>query len=206
VPSTNDKDASPVSGPGTGFAAALGLSLALVAVQLLPDAARGTLRYERAAVMDGEAWRLLTANLVHLGWGHLALNVAGLLALAWIFAAQRPPWRWGVALGLACLSTSVGVHLFSPQVHWLVGLSGALHGLFLVGALDWIRAGDRWGWLLLAGLIAKLVAENLTGGLPMTGAMVGGPVITAAHLWGSFGGLAAAGLEAARWRPASARL
>ena len=38
---------------------------------------RMLLQYDRAALAAGEWWRLVTAHLVHLGWDHLALNVAG---------------------------------------------------------------------------------------------------------------------------------
>lgn len=189
-----------------GLGAAAGLALIMLLVQLLPQAWQDQLRYERAAVAAGQVWRLATANLVHLGWSHFALNLAGLGLIAWIFGPDRSAWRWALALLLSGLATSLGVYLFSPEIHWMVGLSGALHGLFVCGAVGWLAAGDRFGWLLLAGVTAKLAFEQLVGEVPLTAAIVGGSVVTDAHLWGAAGGLLAGVLEWPRWRGQGASL
>lgn len=186
--------------PG-GLAIGIGLlSLLLVLLQALPEDWRALLQYQRAAVDAGQWWRLLTANLVHLGWRHLALNAAALVMILWLFGPDRGALRWTLALALSGLASSLGVHLTEPQVHWMVGLSGALHGLFLVAAAGWLRSGDRVAWLLLGGLLLKLGWEQLGGPLPLTASVVGGPVITTAHLWGSVGGLVVAAIEW-RWPP-----
>ncbi len=174
----------------------IGLSLAvLVALQALPADWRGSLQYQREAVAAGQWWRLLTANLVHLGWRHLLLNAVGLALILWLFGPDRGPIRWLLALLLSGLASSLGVHFWAPEVHWMVGLSGALHGLFLVGACGWLRSGDRLAWLLIAGLLLKLAWEHFAGAVPLSAEVVGGAVITDAHLWGSAGGMLAAGLE-----------
>lgn len=165
------------------------------ALQALPAGWQDWLRYDRDALAGGQAWRLLTAPLIHLGWAHLGLNAVGLALVSWIFASAWPPWRWLLALGIAGLISTLGVHVANPEVYWLVGLSGALHGLFAFGAVGWVFAGDRMGWVLLAGLGAKLAAEAWLGGMPVSEAIVGGAVITAAHLWGAVGGLIAAALD-----------
>ena len=45
-----------------------------------------------AAIAGGEWWRLLTGNLVHLGWWHLFLNEMGLLVLvqAYVWTSVIP--------------------------------------------------------------------------------------------------------------------
>ena len=58
---------------------ATGFAVLLVALQLLPEAWHRALWFDRAAIGGGEYWRILTGNLVHLGWAHLALNVGALL-------------------------------------------------------------------------------------------------------------------------------
>ncbi|UCG74185.1 MAG: rhombosortase [Chromatiales bacterium] len=174
----------------------MGLLLGLMILcQALPADWQNWLRYDRVLFQAGQGWRVLTACLVHLGWPHLALNAAGLLLMCWIFARDWPPGRWLLALALAGVISTLGVHLASPRVFWLVGLSGALHGLFAFGAVGWIRQGDRLGWALLAGLALKVGYEQWMGGLPVSEAIVGGAVITAAHLWGTAGGLIAALLD-----------
>ncbi len=182
------------------------LTLLMLIAQLLPEAYQLVLRYDRLALAQGEHWRLLSANIVHLGWGHFGLNVAGLWLIAWLYAADRGWLDWLIGLLITGFMTSWGVHLFSADIFWMVGLSGALHGLFVLGALGLIRAGDGLGWGLLLGVGAKLLVEQFAGELPFTSAIVGGSVVTDAHFWGSVGGAVAAGLEYLRWRRAQASL
>lgn len=168
---------------------ASGFAVLLVALQLLPAAWRRALWYDRAAIGDGEFWRLLTGNLVHLGWMHLALNVAALLIGIWVFYPARNPIAWATALIVCAVVSSLGLYLFSPEIIWCVGMSGALHGLLMIGAIDWIRQGDRAGWALLAIWSGKLAWEHWYGALPFSTETVGSAVVTDAHLWGAVGGL-----------------
>lgn len=168
----------------TGFAALL------VLLQFLPADWHRQLWYERDAITGGEYWRIVTGNLVHFGWTHLALNVGALLIGIWVFYADRTPVAWALAALVCCVFTNVGLYLFAPDVFWCVGMSGALHGLLIIGALDWLRAGDRLGAVLLAAWIAKLAWEQWNGAMPFSARSLGAPVITEAHLWGAIGGFA----------------
>ncbi len=166
----------------------------LALLQLSPENWHSLMRYERNGVANGEFWRILTGNFIHLGWGHLALNLSGLLLVGWLFGGRQSPLEWLVALLVSSLSTGLGLYWFSPQITWCVGLSGALHGLMVVGAIDWIRAGDRLGFLLLLGLGGKLVAEQLYGGSGLSEQITGSAIVTDAHVWGAAGGLIFASL------------
>jgi rhomboid family GlyGly-CTERM serine protease len=185
---------------------AVALALVLTCFQLLPAAWQDGLKYWRTGVDQGEYWRLLTANFVHLGWSHFLLNLAGLGFVAWLYADDRDWGSWLLALIIGGLASSLGVHWTAPGVFWMVGLSGALHGLFVFGAVAMILAGERLGWGLLLGVGVKLAYEQLVGEVPFTAAVVGGSVITAAHLWGAVGGLLAAALDYPRWRQQDAPL
>lgn len=176
---------------------ASGFALLLVCLQFLPVEAHRKLWYVRDAVAGGEYWRLLSGNLVHLGWRHLALNVGALLLGIWVFYPARSPVAWIFAQLVCSVSSSLGLFLFSPGVPWCVGMSGALHGLLIIGALDWIRQGDRAGWILLVVWSAKLGWEQFNGAMSLSTETIGAPVITDAHLWGAVGGLLFAGIEAA---------
>ena len=182
------------------------LTLLLALVQLLPADWQDAWRYDRAAVAQGQYWRWLSANFVHLGWGHFLLNVAGLWFVGWLYAGDRGATRWLIGLLLSGGLASLGVHFFTPEIHWMVGLSGALHGLFVLGACGLIISGERLGWGLLLGVLAKLAYEQIAGELPMTSAVVGGSVVTDAHLWGAAGGFLAALLEIPGWRRRGASL
>jgi rhomboid family GlyGly-CTERM serine protease len=161
----------------------------LVALQFLPEDWHRALWYDRQAVADGEWWRIVTGNLVHLGYRHLALNVGALLIGIWIFYPGRTPYGWVVAQLACSVSTSLGLYFFEPDLQWCIGMSGALHGLLMIGALDWWRQGERLGLVMALGWGAKLVWEQTFGAVPLSEATLGAPVVTAAHLWGAVGGL-----------------
>jgi rhomboid family GlyGly-CTERM serine protease len=153
-------------------------------LQLLGGGAATALRYERAAVLGGEPWRLLTGHLVHNGWPHLGLNVATAAVVAALFARQVT-----VAALLACAGgTGAGLLLLSPDVAWYVGLSGVLHGAIALGMVRAVRAGKRaWlaGLVLLAG---KLAWEHFRGPLAGVERMTGAAVVVEAHLYGALAG------------------
>jgi len=191
--------------PSAGLFGALLLTGVMVLLQTLPESWHELLRYERSAVANGELWRLITANFIHLGWAHLALNSVALLTIGWLFGEERSRKGWALDLLLCALVCSGGLFLFSPAVMWVVGLSGALHGLFFIGASGWIRHGIMAGWGLLAGLSLKVIWEQWQGEIPLSAEIVGGNVVTDAHLWGAFGG-AFAVLTLIVWHRIRARL
>jgi rhomboid family GlyGly-CTERM serine protease len=184
---TNNKN--PVTIIPRWLAPALGLSVLMGLLQALPDESRQLIIYSRPDITAGQIWRLLTGNFVHLGWGHLLLNVAGLLAMAVLFAQDRPAGQWGVDLLVCSIATSLGLYFFNPEIFWCVGLSGALHGLFVIGAMVWLSDGISLGKWLLLGVSLKLLWEQIIGEMPFSGGIVGGTVVTDAHLWGALSGL-----------------
>lgn len=168
--------------------------LVTASVQSLPESARLALAYRRTAVLDGEAWRLFTAHLLHTGWGHWAMNVLA-WGVLWLLFRDRlaRPCLAGVAVASAG-AVGLGLLLCSPGVAGYVGLSGVLHGVFAAAAV-WSLKGPRWrGAALAAALAVKLGWEQLRGAAAATEALVGAPVIVEAHLYGAVGGAAAAAL------------
>jgi rhomboid family GlyGly-CTERM serine protease len=163
------------------------------------DPARELFRYDRAAIGDGELWRLLSAHVVHLGIVHLALNLAG-LALVWFLVGRRygtKQWLYVGAFSVACIGA--GFWWLDTDLHWYVGLSGVLHGMLLAGAIQGIR-WLPWESVVICILIAaKLAYEQLVGPLPGSESVAGGAVVVNAHLYGAAGGALAA---AVFWRSA----
>lgn len=145
-------------------------------------------RYEREAIEAGQLWRLVSGHLVHLGMGHLALNVAALIMIRLLVDDALSAVDWlGSALA-AALAIDAGLYFFAEQIVWYVGLSGVLHGLLAAGGLAMLRPYPALGGLLLAGLVAKLLWEQTAGPLPFSETTSGGPVVVAAHLYGAAGG------------------
>ncbi len=154
------------------------------------------LQYDREAVAAGQYWRLLTAHLVHLGWDHLALNVAGLAGLWWLYGELYSARQWLVLVIACALLISLALYLASPGVAWYVGLSGVLHGLWAAGALRLYRTSRLESLAALSVLLVKLLLEYRFGPLS-AGPGDGLPVLTVAHRYGALAGLASASLAAA---------
>lgn len=184
--------------------------LALMALVLLlgfgGEAVRGALRYDREAIEVGQAWRLLTGNLVHLGWWHLFLNEMGLLVLV-LLCPEKLGWAvWLRRVVLVGLGMSAGLYFFVPDNGWYVGLSGVIHGLFVLGLGRQIVAErDLIATGCLAFLLGK-VAWELAVGVPVSDeAAIGGSVLVESHLYGSLSALAYGLLFGAFWRPETFR-
>ena len=163
------------------------------------------LRYERALV-GAEPWRLVTAHQVHLGWMHLALNLAGLAAVWALLGPQLRPGTW-LAVFLTCaLGVSGGLRVLDPDLEWYVGLSGVLHGMFVAGALAGLRRARLFHGLLLAGVVVKVAWEQYAGVDVGSAELVGGAVVVNAHLYGVLAGFACLplGFLWRRARPAAA--
>ncbi|HVO49278.1 MAG TPA: rhombosortase [Steroidobacteraceae bacterium] len=168
-----------------------GLALVLAcALLLLPElageAGRVALRYDRAALAQGELWRLISAHLVHLDLGHAVLNSLGLLLMWALFARDYRPVQWLVIVLASMAGIDAGLWLRDSTVAWYVGSSGVLHGVMVAGTLAHVRRGDLDGWLLAAFIVAKLVYEQTAGALPFSDSHAG--VVVDAHLYGAIGG------------------
>ena len=147
------------------------------------------LRFDRNAILSGEIWRLFTGHLAHLSWSHLLMNVLG-LALVWgLFDRYIPTKRWLHTILFSAFGISLMLLVVDSHLRWYVGLSGVLHGMFMVGVLYDLKSG-RWdAKLLLVLLIAKLLFEQLVGPLPGTEKTAGGSVVVDAHLFGALMGV-----------------
>jgi rhomboid family GlyGly-CTERM serine protease len=169
------------------------LALLCLAVALGGQGMQELLRYQRDAIAGGEAWRLVTGHLAHLGWSHLWLNLAG-LALIWLLVGRAfGNARWLAVFLISALGSSAGLWFMQPDLYWYVGLSGVLHGLLVAGALaSWGSYKDAP--ILLALVVAKLAWEQWMGPMPGSAAAAGGPVVVAAHLYGAVSGAVAFGL------------
>jgi rhomboid family GlyGly-CTERM serine protease len=155
------------------------------------------LQYDRAAILRGELWRLATGNLVHLGYPHLAFNVAGLALIAVLYARWASVAGWLLGAAAAALAVGIGMLAFDPDIDLYVGMSGMLHGLFAAGAILHTGLSTPMRAVLLAGLVAKLGYEQFIGALSVSGALMGAVVAVNAHLYGALGGAAMAAALAA---------
>lgn len=176
----------------------LSVCVGLLLIQCGGATAQRALRYDRDALAAGQWWRLLTGHLIHLGFEHAVLDVAG-LALMWaLFARDYSARGWFMIIGLSILGIDAGLWLLSSTTQWYVGSSGVLHGVLAAGTCAHLRRREADGWVLALLLIGKLLYEQTLGPLPLTS---GGAVIVDAHLYGAAAGAVAALLLRGRPKP-----
>jgi len=170
------------------------LLLACAAVAALGDEGREAFRYDRMAIENGEYWRLVTGHFAHLGITHLLLNLAGLV-LVWLLVGRyytRLQWILAVLLSMAAVSG--GFWFIDTYMLWYVGLSGALHGLLLAGAIQGLKSLPSESAIICVLVVAKLAYEQFAGALPGSESVSGGHVVVNAHLFGAVGGVVTAAI------------
>src|SRR5579862_2980136 len=138
----------------------LGVCAALLLIQCGGSSAEWALRYDRDALAAGQWWRLLSAHLIHLGFQHALLDLAGLALLWALFAADYSWGAWLLILGLCVLGIDAGLWLLSSTTLWYVGSSGVLHGVLAAGTAAHLRSRQPHGWMLALFLIGKLIYEQ----------------------------------------------
>lgn len=160
------------------------LCLPALAIQVAGSSAAELLRYDREAILAGQLWRLISGHWVHLGWTHLALNLAGLMLLLVGFGGLgRLPFRQMLfATAGLMVGISIGLLVGNPELEWYVGLSGVLHGLAVLIAVWCLELGTRV--VLVVGLLLKVGWEQIAGTGSVFGLELGGAVIFDAHLYG----------------------
>jgi rhomboid family GlyGly-CTERM serine protease len=177
----------------------LALVLALVCVILQYAGLSDTLRFERTLIDSGHWWLLLSGNFVHLGPGHLWMNLAGLALIVALVWQHYTASQWLSLILLSSVFVGVGLWIFNPQVLGYVGFSGALHGLILAGALADLRSFPKSATVLLVLVVGKLIWEQVFGVVPGSESVAGGRVIVDAHLYGAIAG-AIFGIGMLCWR------
>ncbi|USH03315.1 rhombosortase [Grimontia kaedaensis] len=143
--------------------------------------------WDRTDILAGQWWRIVTGNLTHTNGIHLAMNLAGLVVLAFIhreYYGSRSliPMIW-------VMMAVIGAVMFVSPFDWYAGLSGVLHGLFVWGVVRDIQNKMPLGWVMLAGVIVKLGYEAYTGGDAMTADLIEAGVAYQAHSAGACIGL-----------------
>jgi rhomboid family GlyGly-CTERM serine protease len=165
--------------------ALLCVCVALLLIQSGGSPAQAALRYDRAGLLAGQWWRLLSGHFIHLGFEHALLDVAGLILMWALFARDYSIRAWLLIVTLSVVGVDAGLWLFSSTTQWYVGSSGMLHGVLAAGTCAHLRRRDPDGGVLALFLVGKLVYEQSRGALPLTS---GGAVIVDAHLYGAIGG------------------
>ncbi|PID46079.1 MAG: rhombosortase [Proteobacteria bacterium] len=172
--------------------AALLISLLSFAMQWWqPD-----LLYVRGAVNQGEWWRILSGQLVHTNWPHFELNISSLLIFALLFYNSVNIRTFTISLFLLALGVGLSIHYLEPRIHWYAGLSGAIYGLYLVGAYSSYQRNDVFIAISVAALvIGKATFEHFYGQIHSNAELINARVVTEAHLYGIVGAIVLCGTD-----------
>lgn len=198
---------APASNPSwrKAVAFAVGFVLWTVAAQAWSDHI-AVLQFDRVRYAAGAPWLLLTAQWVHFGGAHAALNGAMLVLMVlalqgWV--SLRIQWA---ALAGGYVGVAITIAL-DPQCLYYAGASGALHGMWAGSAVGLCathrtqrQGGGVWlGAAMLMALVSKLGWQVWMNdhGSP-NGAIGGGQLMGGmatyfpAHVGGALGGIVAA--------------
>jgi rhomboid protease GluP len=115
--------------------------------------------------LNHEYWRLFTANFLHIGIIHLALNgyslwVAG-QAIEMLYGRARLLYLFVTAGVIGAAASAV----LGPPMVLSAGASGAIFGL--VGALVWYRLSSPMGWRIRWKPLVMTLVLNLGLGLSL---------------------------------------
>lgn len=108
--------------------------------------------YDRAAIADGELWRLVTGNLVHYSAVHLGYDLLALLVAGSMI--ETSGYRHYPLLCLTA-ATCIGMVLYwsEPVMFYYAGLSGVATAAVAYLCLHGLTEKGAWQWMCVAVLL-----------------------------------------------------
>lgn len=141
-------------------------------------------RYQSDWSSTGQAWRLVTAHWVHVGWLHLFLNGFGLVVCVILTTPRWTIARWLVNSITIAVGISIMLTLLNPEVIDYAGLSGVLYGLYMLAALSLFPRDRLVAVLIIVAIVGKVFMEQFKIYDFNSGDIIGARVIVDAHLYG----------------------
>lgn len=159
-------------GPGRQFpVVTLLVVAAAIGTYVIPGLA-SQMVYDRAAILSGEVWRLLTGNWVHFSTRHLLYDLLALGIAGWIIERRGYPY-FGLLCVLSALAIGTVLLAIRPEVQSYGGLSGVATAAIIYLALRGVKEPAPWRWICIAALIlivGKVLLESITGRFIITAA------------------------------------
>lgn len=116
--------------------------------------------YDRAAISDGDLWRLVSSPLVHYDKAHLYYNLIAFGIAGWCVEFISPGYFTIVCLSNAILITPI-MSIAMPEINQYAGLSGIVCSLLVFYALH-LFSESRWlSMAILIAISAKIGFELL---------------------------------------------
>jgi rhomboid family GlyGly-CTERM serine protease len=116
------------------------------------------LEYDRAAILHGEVWRLITGHFVHWSFAHLAWDLLAFVTLGAICARRR--WLFVAVVIATALVVSLFLLICCPEVAMYRGLSAIVSALWLWAVFIIGERRVSLALTLLSLFVAKLMIES----------------------------------------------
>ncbi len=147
------------------------------------------LSYQRHGIVQGEIWRLLTANFLHTNINHMLLNLAVMWVVWFIFyhaCSIRVQWTF---LLLPMPMTTLLLYYFTSDISGYVGLSGSLYGTMVAFAIADLKQHRLTSGILLLGVTAKMIHQSFSEDSEWMKQFIESNIAEEAHVWGALSGL-----------------
>ncbi|MEX1667182.1 rhombosortase [Zhongshania arctica] len=146
--------------------------------------------YLRDQVADGQWWRVFSGQFVHNNSSHLFSNMAALLLCRVLLSIVYSERDFTLSLLSCAFLTGVLIHFLLPSYDYYLGVSAALYGVLIAGALAMWRGRPYAGASLFVLVIAKLSLDYLVpDSVAPVSDRIGVPVAVEAHFVGVFAGV-----------------
>lgn len=144
---------------------------------------------ERSWWSQGHYYQLVTGHFLHTNFIHMLFNLLGLALLWALHGDDYDTFPYLIKFIVVCILISICMYVFSPDIVWYVGLSGAIHGVFAWGCVKDLENKRVSGWLLIIGLAIKVGNEQINGAGTFMPELIDASVAVDSHLYGALGGL-----------------
>ena len=119
------------------------------------------LTYDRAKILNGQLWRLITGHWVHFSATHLFWNLVILIPSGvWLEKRSSSALRW--TLLASPLAISLALLAFDPALALYAGISGVASGVLVALAVHGLRtqpSARPWWSAVLLLFTAKIAIE-----------------------------------------------
>lgn len=155
----------------------------LSAVFFVTSGAFDTFVYDRKAVLNGEAWRILTASLTHFSLSHLFWNLFVFLVFGVLIERISRKVFLTIFVMTSILS-GLTYLLFFPSLSYYCGLSGVISGVVAYLCLSGIFSGrgNRHLWTLILIMLFLKISVEVPSDQPVFAS--GFRVLPSSHLIG----------------------
>ena len=165
------------------------LAVIVVVTSIYQEYSLQLFQFNRHLIGEGEWWRILSSNIVHISWNHSLLNLASLAIVTFCFIRDLNPLRDVFAMVACFLGAGFGLYFFSPEIELCVGMSGALYGYWFYYILATVKMDPKFSLIAFLLLVGYVFNQQFLQDIEQTSTFVGGSVALDSHFYGTITGI-----------------